>query len=379
MELDQKTRDMLFAVIRTGMDLPMSKIEFSDDECVAAIKLARKQSLLPIVLRGLKKMGAHEEVLKPFEQECTKNKYQSILQDDSIKTIRSILDEEHIPYILLKGAVIRHLYPEITLRTSADIDILIHEEDINHVVSKLEDRTDFKMNSRDYHDISMISSRVHLELHFNIKENDEKIDSLLSKAWDYSVSSNEGYLYRFFPEYQVFHVVAHMSHHFLHGGLGIRPFIDLWLLKNKTLFDIDELEAMLDGCGLLQFYRECCNLSNVWMNKENHSETTRLFEDFCLAGGVFGNERFRIAGSQRKKRGWRYIGSRVFPPKYQVKEFYKDPKGTKHALPYYYIKRWRSWLSKERRSDLRRQIDATITSDKEYQDSADELFARLGF
>ena len=379
MTMSSKTREKLFIVIRAGMDLPVTQVELSDDEYMVIMNLARRQSLIPIVYRGLKKMNAPETRLKTLDQECIKSKYRSIQHDDSIKKIKSVLDEERISYIPLKGAVLRNLYPEITLRTSSDIDVLIHEKDVEHAVAKLEDKTDFRKRSQDYHDISMVNSRVHLELHFNIKENDEKIDKLLSKAWEYAIPTSEGSMYEFTPEYQVFHIVAHMSYHFLHGGLGIRPFIDLWLIKRKIVFNTIILEDMLDSCGLLQFYRESCYLSDVWMCDEKPSETTRLFEDFCLSGGVFGNERFRIAGSQRKKRGWRYIGSRVFPPKYQVKEYYKDPNGKEHSLPYYYVKRWRSWLSKDRRTDLRRQINATVTSDKEYQNTADELFARLGF
>lgn len=379
MKMNQKTRDKLFALIRSGMGIPVSRIELSDDERVDIFNLARRQSLIPIIYRGLKKMNASEVELKTLERECIKSKYRSIQHDNSIKRIRSVLDEEHISYVLLKGAVLRNLYPEITLRTSSDIDVLIHENDVEHAVVKLEEKTDFAKRSLDYHDISMVNSRVHLELHYNIKQNDEKIDKLLSKAWEYAVPTHEGSMHGFTSEFQMFYIVAHMSHHFFHGGLGIRPFIDLWLIQHKTAFNAIELEKMLDSCGLLQFYRECCYLSDVWMSDEKHSETTKLFENFCLSGGVFGNEKFRIAGSQRRKRGWQYIGSRVFPPKYQVKEFYKDPSGKDHALPYYYVKRWRSWLSKERRADLRRQIEATVTSDKEYQNSADELFARLGF
>ena len=224
----------------------------------------------------------------------------------------------------------------------------------------------------------MISTRVHLELHFSIKENDERIDKVLVKAWDFTLNSGEGSMYVFSPEYQIFHIVAHMCHHFLHGGLGIRPFLDLWLLRNQTQYSENHVQDLLTQCGILQFYKECCLLTEAWMGNAAHTTTSRAFEDFCLSGGVFGSEQFRVAGAQRNNRGWRYVCDRVFPPKYQVKEFYKDPSGKEHLLPYYYVKRWRSWLSKERRGDLNRQIKATVTSDKNYQDSADELFKKLG-
>lgn len=377
--MNRETREKLFAVIRVGMDLPFSDIALTDEEVSELLKVAQKQSILPILYRGLKKLKITDTLLKLYDEPRTKGEYLAIQHDHSLGRICRALDEESIPYVLLKGAVLRHLYPDILLRSSADIDVLVREEDIEHAVRVLEEKTDFKMNRRDYHDVSMIGSRVHLELHFSIKENDERSDKILVKAWDYALESGEGSMYVFSPEYQIFHIVAHMSYHFLHGGLGIRPFLDLWLLRTKTQYNENQVQDLLSQCGLLQFYKECCQLSKVWMENAEYTETARIFEDFCLSGGVFGNEQFRIAGTQRRKRGWRYVTSRVFPPKYQVKEYYKDPTGKEHVLPYYYVKRWRSWLSKKRRGDLSRQIKTTVTSDKDYQDSADELFRRLGF
>lgn len=377
--ISKETRRKLFALIRAGLELPSQEISLTNDEYETMIKVCTQQSLLPIVYRGIKKVLVSDVSLDLCNQRRLRSEYQAIQHDDSIRRIRNVLDDEGIPYILLKGAVLRSLYPDYVLRTSTDIDILVHEEESDSIAHVLEKNTDFRIVKRNYHDISMISSRVHLELHFSIKEHNEKIDKVLALAWDYSKKTDDGSMYAFSSEYQLFHVVAHMSHHFLHGGLGIRPFIDLWLLRNRTQYSEEIVNELLSQCDLLQFYKECCKLSKVWLENEEHSETSLLFEEFCLAGGVFGSEKFRIAGTQRHKRGWRYVTSRVFPPKYQVKESYKDPSGKEHSLPYYYIKRWRCWLSKERRGELKRQVSETVKSDKTYQDSADELFKRLGF
>ena len=141
------------------------------------------------------------------------------------------------------------------------------------------------------------------------------------------------------PDYLIFHVFAHMSHHFTHGGLGIRPFIDLWLLKNRTTFDEAKVREMCSECEILKFYEESCNLADVWLGDGNHTETTRMLEDVCIFGGVFGSAKCKNAGRQRKKRGWKYILSQVFPPAYQVKEYYRDETEKEHTRPYYYGKR----------------------------------------
>lgn len=70
--------------------------------------------------------------------------------------------------IPLKGAVLRYIYPAPELRTSSDIDVLVKEEDLESAVAAIENATDFKMLRKAYHDISMVNSQVHLELHFTI-------------------------------------------------------------------------------------------------------------------------------------------------------------------------------------------------------------------
>ena len=368
----------LFAVIRAGLDQSTDPIMLSSSDCETLTQIGLRQSILPIIYRGLKKFGVSEGVVQGCDQVRFKDTKQYILQNDALKKIAAALDEAQVPYIPLKGAVLRHLYPAPELRTSSDIDVLVKEKALETAVTAIEKATDFKTLKKAYHDISMVNTQVHLELHFTIKENAENIDQLLSQAWEYASPAGDGSSrYDFTPEFQVFYVVAHMCHHFLHGGLGIRPFLDLWLLKNRTEYDETMVRTLCSESGILKFYEECCNLAEVWLGDGEHTETTKLLEKFCLTGGVFGSAQFKNAGRQRKKRGWNYIASRIFPPAYQVKEFYRDESGTKHTLAYYYLKRLISWLNKRRRGQMKEQIRDLLASDQNYLDNTDILFKRL--
>lgn len=371
------TRNKLFSVIRSGMELEMPETELTREECLALIDVGGTQSILPIIYNGLKRMHAEDEILNAAEEATHTDLYDYVLNCGYLDKICKSLDNAQVPYILLKGAVIRQLYPSPYMRTSGDIDILVHEEDLEKAVGAIEADTDFKALERVYHDVPMVNDYVHLELHFTIRENNENIDPLLDRAWEYAKPSGKGCGYVFTPEYQIFHVIAHMCHHFLKGGLGIRPFIDLWLLKNRTEYDDEIVRKMCSESNILKFYEECCNMSEVWLENKDRSETSKLLETFCLSGGVFGSDRFQYAARQRNKRGLKYVLSRAFPPAYQVKEYYRDETGKKHLLPYYYAKRLQSWFSKERRAELNKQIDGLVGSDKEYLAQTDRLFKML--
>ena len=366
----------LFSLIRCGLELDSSAPELSTEDCAAILSIGMRQSIQPILYRGLVRCGAPEEAIRDADKARMRQAYLVIQFSAAMKSIASALDECGIPYVPLKGSVIRDLYPVPELRTSSDIDVLVREEDLDRAVQELESRTDFSVLRRDYHDISMVNARVHLELHFTLKHNADNIDRLLANAWDYAAPTGSGSCWAFTPEFQIFHVIAHMSKHFTNGGLGIRPFIDLWLLRHKTQFDENAVREMCAECGILTFYEECCALSEVWLGGAEHTDTTRLLEGFCLSGGVYGSDHFNNAGKQRTKRGLRYIASRVFPPLSEVKAYYPEAEGRSAA--YYYGRRLASWLSRGRRAELKNKFNDILTAEPEYLDSVDELFKRLG-
>lgn len=54
-----------------------------------------------------------------------------------LEQIGKTLEKANIPFILLKGSVIRKYYPESWMRTSCDIDILVNELDLNSAIRLL--------------------------------------------------------------------------------------------------------------------------------------------------------------------------------------------------------------------------------------------------
>ena len=365
----------LFPVIRAAFDIDSSEVSLTPEEYEELVAFGKKQSIIPIIFSGLQKMELPMDQLPEIDRERNRNLRRYVLQIDALAKVEAALNDAGIPYVPLKGAVLRNLYPEPEMRTSVDIDVLVHKEDLERSVEVIEKYTDFRSDHRAYHDISMLNQSVHLELHFSIKEFTANIDKILSRAWEYA-EPEEGSRYTFTPEFQVFYVIAHMSYHFLHGGLGIRPFLDLWLLRNKTIYDENVVKDLCQQCSILTFYEECCNLVNVWMENGEHTETTKMLEKFCLSGGVFGNTAFKNAALQREHRGWKYIIRRVFPPASEIREYYSNVSDEKHCLAYYYVKRWYSWIPQNKK--LKKRFSEVMSTDTQYIAQIDELFKRLG-
>ena len=77
------------------------------------------------------------ELLTKFNKEALVAIYRSEQIKYAYTQICEILEAAKIPYIPLKGALLRAYYPEDYMRTSCDIDILIQKQNLKPAVEKL--------------------------------------------------------------------------------------------------------------------------------------------------------------------------------------------------------------------------------------------------
>ena len=373
---EQFVREVLFPVIRSGMGLETPAISLSAEELKELEAIGDQQAILPIIGEGLKKLGLLPERKQALRNRLMGYVYRYVVRANSLCQIGEALSRIDVPYVFLKGSVLQHLYPEAWMRSSCDIDVLVREEDLEKAVAVIEKETEFEFNKRNYHDVAMLSKRLCLELHFSVKEKMANIDSLLSHVWEYAVPTDDGKRYELTPEFQVFHNLAHMSYHMVHGGLGIRPFLDVWLLSEKTQFDETVVRQMCGECGILRFYEVVCDMVNVWMNDLAHTDVTRVLEQFCLNGGVFGT--IENGAAMRKRRGWAYLWSRLFVEKSVLEERYQALRGHPYLVPFYQARRWLRLMDPEVREKVISEFKLVRTIPKETIDSFDQLLTSMG-
>lgn len=370
-------KDKLFALLRSSMDIKEPCIDLSNEEAISLVQFGKRQGILPLLYRGAKLMGLNESIIKIFDYERSKDLKNMILFDHEIQVISSALNSAKIPYVLLKGATIRHLYPDYYMRTCSDIDVLVKENNILEAVKAIELTTDFSKDKENYHDVSMINPDSHLELHFSIKENMPNIDSLLDRVWDYSLPDS-GYKYRLTPEFQIFHIIAHMSYHMVHSGLGVRPFLDLWLLRNKTEYNKELIEQFCSQCGILVFFDKCCKLVDAWMNCQPVENELHIFENYILSGGVFGNSTNALASKMRTHRGSKYLLRRFFMSRTLLEVDYPELKNKPYLFLVFQIKRWLRLLNPAVRNKVKSEIITIKSLDDKDISSFDDLLVSLG-
>ena len=216
----------------------VSAIEKPSDEMLLQVyRLSFSHDLAHIVASSLDRLGylSDSTVKTAFKKAQNTAIFRYIEQSDAYESICSSLDSEGIPYVPLKGAVIRDLYPSPEQRSACDIDVLVRESDMQKAENTVK-KLGFERTGKCFHDVAFTRGTVHLELHYNITEDDTRLDRLLSHAWEH-VKESDTCKHNFTNEFFTFHLVAHSCYHFLHGGCGIKPLLDLWILRNKLPID----------------------------------------------------------------------------------------------------------------------------------------------
>lgn len=290
--------------------------------------------------------------------------------------IYKIFSDENISFVPLKGAVVRKYYNEPYMRTSCDIDVLIHEEDLTRATELLKEKLNYSAEEKAYHDISLYSADgVHLELHFNILEHIENIDALLTKVWDFTIPSENSCEYTLTNEFLMFHLVAHAMYHFVNGGCGIKPFVDIYVLKEKINFDNDLLEKMCADCKILQFYRKCCDLIDVWFGQKEHDNVTLAMEKFVISGGTYGTLSNKLTVERTEVNGGTgYLLKRIFMKKSDLQINYPLLKKYPVLFPYYTVKRWFGLLGYKRQARIISELKTnSLVTEQKINDVSDML------
>lgn len=347
--MNQDEVKVFFSIIRSAID----GNRLNDDELKAysfdmlpnMLKLSAKHDVIHLLAFGLKQ----NELIGDGDGDIEKYILRAVYRCENLRyeyeKLCDILEKTKVFFLPLKGSVIRKLYPEEWMRTSCDIDILVHENDSEKVKSVLIEKYGYKYHEKGSHDISLFSpTGIHIELHYNLVEGGRANESskVLKDIWG-KVSVRQGFEYclEMPDEMYYFYHIAHMAKHFEDGGCGIRPFIDLWVLDNMEESNQKKRNQLLDQGRLLKFAQVSRKLSRTWFETGMYDLVSKQMEDYILRGGVYGNNENRIMVHQQRSGGRiKYAISKLFIPYDVIKFHYPILQQHRWLTPFMQIRRW---------------------------------------
>ena len=356
------------------------------DTLYGILSLPKAHDLAHIVASFLERNGLlpDGELGEKIKKQKMLAMYRYLQISRELPAVKAVLEDAKIPFIVLKGSIIRKYYPEPWMRTSSDIDVLVHEEDVERAREIIETELLYKTDSRNAHEVGMFSeSGVHLELHRTLIEDDEfsEFEKVLSEVWNYT-KKEDGFEYSLLLSDDMFYYyhIAHMAKHYMHGGCGIRPYIDMYLLNTDSTEAKEKRKKLLSEGGLLSFSDAAEGLAVVWFKGREHTPITSAMEDDIIGAGVYGTQENYVAIQQtRRGNKFKYVISRIWLPYDRLKHYYPSLDGKKILLPFYEMRRWMKLIfSKKTRRRSINEMKASSNLDNERANMLSAHMRELG-
>ena len=381
---EKKVQQILIEILYAGVNEiehnESIKEKITPDILPAVYRLAKKHDLAHVVSSFVyrNKVEIDQNLQARLQREEMMSVYRHEQMKYSFGEICSAFDETGISYIPLKGSVIRPYYPYESMRTSCDIDVLIHEEDLETAINSLKNKG-YQCGDRNYHDVSLYApNKIHLELHFNIQENMDNLDAVLKDAWKYAVPTNSSQC-AFSKDFYAFHMFAHMAYHFLSGGCGIRSILDIWVMEHKMGISYSCAKALLEKAGLYQFAAEISKLAELCFTQNDRDSFSDSVLKYIFQGGVYGSTENHIAVDKSKTGSLAgYAVKRLFLPYKSMVIAFPCLKKAPYLLPFCWVARWMKALFGGKSKQIVSEMTCANNMSKERIKEVTEIRSRLG-
>lgn len=269
--------------------------------------------------------------------------------------VTRILNEESIPFFLVKGTTVANLYPIPALRTMGDSDLVVHRTDKERVHTLLLN-LGFECHSQYDHEWCYFKNKMEIELHHDLLYDEvttvNKHKLFINDCWSY-VHSNE-----LDWNFHLIFLLLHLRKHMMNSGVGFRQFMDIAVIIQRIhTLDWNWIYTTLNSLGLKKTATVCFGLIAVWFDihapEAASLSTIQVNEatEKILVNGVFGfhdndnsdNYLFNIVSNSKYPRLTMLQRTlQAFFPSYEMVynvEYYSFIRGRKWLLPAVWIYR----------------------------------------
>ena len=213
-----------------------------------------------------------------------------------LERVESTFEDNGIDYLVLKGRELARLYPSEDMRQSSDFDIYIGRDNAQkgkELMLELGFNIEAYSDTDDDHDEYIIDNFVMCELHRVLIQDNYLWQEECNKIPERLIPC-EGTKHCYKMSYEDFYVynLAHAAKHMKFSGVGIRVFLDQWLISKRLGDKIDwsKTEETLKRADLLDFDRHARGLYEYWFEGKEPSnpQLIKRMELYVAASGWVG-------------------------------------------------------------------------------------------
>lgn len=335
-----------------------------------------------------------EKIKAKFDRKFAQTIMLRVSQDEAMEEVIQKLNEKRILHILMKGYILKSIYPVPELRTMGDIDLLIQEEqrlECHEAMLEL----GFTCTLEKGFVWCYVRDNVLLEIHTNLVSGEkwksvdlERYYSQIFKQIE--LVKNSTYCLK--KEYHLIYLITHAAKHFRGAGYGIRGIMDfvVFLRAYGRELDWDEIWTELELLHLKRYAYAVFLLCERWFGMTEISKLEKsldeaeyeLFTEIIFEGGIYGYcnssmERVQVRNQMNEKVKGK-IGmvklrsgfKAVFPGYRYMRIYFKPLEKHPVLLPVAWGVRWYEAIFKRGKRNAKRIQDFLSVGDgitREYE------------
>lgn len=377
----EKEQNYIIELLKSSITNTTPSTPDKDLDWDVVFKYATMHRILPVLYFSIQKLPDEVKTkiskIKHYELAYKSNLVDDANRENEISIITKVLSENNTDYILLKGTVTKHFYPDTSMRMMSDVDILYRNADSKQIKELLEDKGYSQTKSTPKDDMYLSSNQlVKIEMQQSLLDDGfTEWLKYLDTIWD-RCENNSKHEYLMTPEdFYIYHIV-HMAKHFINGGIGLRHILDTWVIKNHySEIDQKYVIGILRELELCTFEKQIDNLCKCWFEEviPSDKESISLLYEYVFANGAFGNidqQSVNEVSSGNKRK--------IFPDKETMANYYGDVIN-KHpsTIPFYWVKLNCERLFKNSEK-TKRKMESMSNISEEQKEKTKRLFEICG-
>ena len=345
-----------------------NKIDFDSNENIdweSIIEESKAHKVEALVYSSIGKdtlKNIDNKLLEVWKKETFMSGVGQLRHINNVSEFLCEFNKQNIPVIILKGLVIRDLYPKPELRTMCDADLIVHKEDLEKVKNLLLNLGYIEKVTSDK-DLCFIRGNTYVEVHWSIanEKSFNNVELFEEIMWKNAIKVNVGDSETLSMCYEdlLVHICMHMAAHIKYLGFGIRQLCDLVLVVEKkgSIINWDKFIEKVNMLGIYKFTVAIFNICNKLfdmdipdiLNKReiiNDKYIYLLIEDI-FSNGVHGkrdkassfSKVISYANKEQKRSTFNSFKKLYFPSSDMLSDKYSYAKSNKFLLPFAWIHR----------------------------------------
>lgn len=323
----------------------------ADFDWSAACRLGAAHQILPMLYYGAvrSQQPIAEAVRAKLEHTVMRNVFVDQNQLHEIEQIRRRFLDAGIDFMLLKGTLLKALYPQSDMRLMGDADILIKTEQYAAIQPVMRELGYREVLESDHELIWDKPGVLHVELHKRlIPSYNKDYYAYFGDGWRLAQVA-EGSEHRMRDEDEFIYNFTHYAKHYRDAGIGIRHLMDLHVfLRAKPALDRSYIEKELEKLQLLTFYRHSMDTVAVWFEGGADTEMSDFMTDRVFRSGSYGTRENAVlsegvkstqsaTAEQAQKAKLFHL---AFPSAGALSQKYPVLKKAPYLLPCVWVYRW---------------------------------------